>query len=203
MPSAVWFWIQTLRAWRRPAYTPFICMEKNVFGEPAEYYKDVIIYGPEGDLDGDGIADTQDPCLFVEPAGVDADRDGRDDACDMFIGAETGAPEASVTPSGNTGAIGSAPSAATLVLATAPAGGSSVPRNGAVGSASAAGKQTSFDTKTQDGKVLAGNMSASKPELARLTATGGILANKTAYAIALAAAEVVLLAAAGFKKRRK
>ncbi len=57
----------------------------NLLEEAVEYYQEVFVYGPQGDVDGDGVPDSQDPCFFVAPAGVDEDRDGIDDACDAFV----------------------------------------------------------------------------------------------------------------------
>src|SRR5690606_18188025 len=39
----------------------------------------------EDDYDGDGIPNEDEQCLIVQPAGVDYDQDGIDDACDPEI----------------------------------------------------------------------------------------------------------------------
>jgi len=54
-------------------------------GDPVEYYEHILVSGPDGDIDADGILDRIDPCAFVQPAGVDLDEDGIDDSCDGFI----------------------------------------------------------------------------------------------------------------------
>lgn len=59
---------------------------KNVVGENIEYQQTVFVTESENDYDGDGISNEQDPCLAIEPSGVDYDQDGIDDACDGEIG---------------------------------------------------------------------------------------------------------------------
>ncbi len=52
------------------------------FGEPIEYVQEIFVVGSDpNDVDGDGILDSQDQCLFVDPSGQDADHDGVDDIC--------------------------------------------------------------------------------------------------------------------------
>lgn len=66
---------------------------QNVAGEAVDYYEPVLVTGPTGDLDGDGVADEVDPCGFVDASGEDVDHDGIDDACDGTISeADTTAP---------------------------------------------------------------------------------------------------------------
>jgi hypothetical protein len=43
-----------------------------------------VVYSSE-DFDGDGVLNKDEACLVGEPAGVDDDKDGTDDACDGFI----------------------------------------------------------------------------------------------------------------------
>jgi hypothetical protein len=57
----------------------------NVLGEQVEFSKIVYVAESPEDFDGDGIKNEDEKCLLVEPAGVDADQDGKDDACDGFI----------------------------------------------------------------------------------------------------------------------
>lgn len=54
-------------------------------GEQIDYYQTVLVTGSENDIDGDGTLNESDKCTFVEPAGIDIDRDSIDDACDAFI----------------------------------------------------------------------------------------------------------------------
>lgn len=54
-------------------------------GEKIDLYQPLLVVGPEGDRDEDGIADSTDPCFLVQPAGVDRDQDGTDDACDGYV----------------------------------------------------------------------------------------------------------------------
>jgi len=55
----------------------------NASGKSLEYVQYVFVEGAAGDVDGDGIADRLDPCLFAVPKGVDIDADGIDDGCDL------------------------------------------------------------------------------------------------------------------------
>ncbi len=51
-------------------------------GEPIEYVQEIFVVGSDpNDVDGDGILDSQDQCLFVDPSGQDVDHDGVDDMC--------------------------------------------------------------------------------------------------------------------------
>lgn len=59
---------------------------KNIAGENVEYQQLLFIGDSEGDSDGDGVPDEQDPCIAIEPSGMDYDKDGIDDACDGQIG---------------------------------------------------------------------------------------------------------------------
>ncbi|MBW3569333.1 SGNH/GDSL hydrolase family protein [Candidatus Parcubacteria bacterium] len=58
----------------------------NVAGEKIEQLQYVYVAYSEEDFDGDGVLNEDEACLVGEPAGVDEDRDGIDDACDGFIG---------------------------------------------------------------------------------------------------------------------
>jgi len=60
---------------------------KTYSGEPIDYHQTILIKGSDpNDIDEDGVADTTDPCLFIQASGLDSDLDGQDDACDPFIG---------------------------------------------------------------------------------------------------------------------
>lgn len=50
-------------------------------GEPIDITQRLFVIKSETDFDGDGISNTTDQCPFVTPSGIDANRDGRDDAC--------------------------------------------------------------------------------------------------------------------------
>lgn len=69
----------------RPGYHTIYANAKNQAGETVQYYQPVLVVGEEGDVDGDGIEDSVDPCGFVDAGGVDEDFDGIDDACDGLI----------------------------------------------------------------------------------------------------------------------
>ncbi len=61
-------------------------LKGNNNGNSVDYYRDVIVTSTNTtDVDGDGVIDTSDPCLFITPANQDTDYDGTDDACDAFI----------------------------------------------------------------------------------------------------------------------
>ncbi|MFZ2494660.1 MAG: GDSL-type esterase/lipase family protein [Candidatus Saccharimonadales bacterium] len=72
-----------------PADLPYgthtiVLLGKNVFGEEIALYQNIYVYATEEDIDGDGIPNTQEKCLIVQPANIDSDRDGIDDACDRI-----------------------------------------------------------------------------------------------------------------------
>lgn len=51
-------------------------------GEPQTYSQTVFVPGPIGDINANGIDDSQEPCGFTTASGIDADNDTIDDACD-------------------------------------------------------------------------------------------------------------------------
>jgi hypothetical protein len=57
----------------------------NINGDPIDVYKDITVIASSEDYDGDGVANADDECQFIEPIGTDQDEDGLDDACDPFI----------------------------------------------------------------------------------------------------------------------
>lgn len=54
-------------------------------GEPIDQYRLILVIASETDVDGDGIPNESDQCSFIQPANIDQDKDGIDDACDPFI----------------------------------------------------------------------------------------------------------------------
>lgn len=60
---------------------------QDVAGRTIDIYKYIYVGGAPEDIDGDGVADTEQRCVGIEPSGQDYDHDGIDDACDGFIGA--------------------------------------------------------------------------------------------------------------------
>ncbi len=55
-------------------------------GEPIVFEQVILVKSNNTeDIDEDGVLDTIDPCLFIEPANIDSDMDGQDDACDPEI----------------------------------------------------------------------------------------------------------------------
>jgi len=59
----------------------------DIAGEPIDIYKNVIVIANKTDYDGDGIDNATDQCTFVTPSGMDIDKDGIDDRCDLEIAA--------------------------------------------------------------------------------------------------------------------
>ena len=63
---------------------------KTSAGRDVEIISHTYVMGPDGDIDGDGVADEKDSCAFGEPSGADIDTDGISDNCDLNIdGKET------------------------------------------------------------------------------------------------------------------
>lgn len=54
-------------------------------GEEITLWQYITIYGPDGDLDGNGVDDALQPCPFVVGSLQDSDGDGIDDRCDPEI----------------------------------------------------------------------------------------------------------------------
>ncbi len=57
-------------------------------GEQITLWQHITILGLDGDLDGNGVNDTLQPCPFVVGDVQDSDNDGIDDRCDPKIGSE-------------------------------------------------------------------------------------------------------------------
>ncbi|MBA2649881.1 MAG: SGNH/GDSL hydrolase family protein [Legionella sp.] len=58
----------------------------DINNQSIDLYQTVYVGANENDWDGDNIANEADPCIIVEPSGIDEDHDGIDDACDAVIG---------------------------------------------------------------------------------------------------------------------
>lgn len=58
---------------------------KDLSGKGIDLYTVVYVGESDTDYDGDGIPNSNEECLAVQPANVDEDRDGIDDACDPEI----------------------------------------------------------------------------------------------------------------------
>ncbi len=55
-------------------------------GEPVELYQTILVKSSNpDDIDDDGILDSHDSCMFIEPIGQDEDLDNIDDMCDPEI----------------------------------------------------------------------------------------------------------------------
>ncbi len=57
----------------------------DINGQPIDIYKDIYIAHTADDLDGNGLADSLQKCVGVDPSGQDFDQDGIDDSCDGMI----------------------------------------------------------------------------------------------------------------------
>lgn len=69
-----------------PGYHTLHIYARDITGQDVDVYKTVFVGASENDYDGDGIPNDDEQCLLVQPVGVDDDRDGIDDACDVEIG---------------------------------------------------------------------------------------------------------------------
>lgn len=69
-----------------PGYHTLHVRGVNVQNEPVDIMKLVYVAATADDFDGDGTPNTNETCLLVEPANIDYDQDGIDDACDGAIG---------------------------------------------------------------------------------------------------------------------
>jgi hypothetical protein len=84
-----------------PGYHTLHIYGQNIAGEDVDLYKTIYVAESLTDYDGDGILNIEEKCLVVEPANVDEDRDGIDDACDGEISeppVDTVAPLVTGTP---------------------------------------------------------------------------------------------------------
>jgi hypothetical protein len=84
-----------------PGFHTMYLKGKDIAGQHIELYDVVYVAESATDFDGDGILNEDEKCLAVEPANVDEDRDGIDDACDPEVTeapADTAPPEVTGTP---------------------------------------------------------------------------------------------------------
>jgi lysophospholipase L1-like esterase len=70
----------------------------NVAGDPIDIYKLIYVASSQSDIDGDGVADSNQACVGISAIGQDYDQDGIDDACDGNIGEAPPPPPAPVIP---------------------------------------------------------------------------------------------------------
>ncbi len=69
-----------------PAGAHTLQLESETFSdEPIALWQIVWVAGREGDIDEDGSQDTSQACLFTQDSGLDHDKDGVDDACDLEV----------------------------------------------------------------------------------------------------------------------
>ncbi|MBA3758855.1 SGNH/GDSL hydrolase family protein, partial [Candidatus Saccharibacteria bacterium] len=59
---------------------------EDLAGNKIDVYKVIYVAHSESDKNGDGQADSSQPCGIFETSGQDIDKDGKDDACDDIIG---------------------------------------------------------------------------------------------------------------------
>lgn len=65
-----------------PGYHELHVKYNNFFGESVDQYQIVYVQASADDSDGDGLTNSADPCPTSAQSGIDADKDGIDDACD-------------------------------------------------------------------------------------------------------------------------
>lgn len=70
----------------------------SIDGSAIDIYRVVYVAASMDDFDGDGLPNSRDKCLAIEPSNTDYDQDGVDDACDSQI---TDAPISSANASGS------------------------------------------------------------------------------------------------------
>jgi lysophospholipase L1-like esterase len=86
----------------------------NIADEPIDLYKTIYVAASLDDLDGNGVPNSNQPCLIFESSGQDYDQDGIDDICDGDIGSPP-----NLSLSGATqGSTGSAQVASKIYLAS-------------------------------------------------------------------------------------
>ncbi len=70
----------------QPGFGSLHLFATNIAGETKDYFQDVFIPGPTGDINNNGVLDSSETCGFAVLSGVDIDQDGVDDSCDGSIG---------------------------------------------------------------------------------------------------------------------
>lgn len=78
----------------------------NVANEPIDIYKTVYMAANGEDYNGNGVPNSNDPCVFVDASGQDYDQDGVDDTCDGVIDEAPSVPAAPAIPPAS-GGVGS------------------------------------------------------------------------------------------------
>src|SRR5690606_13217434 len=68
-----------------PGFHTIHIVGKDLANKEQVLYKTIYVAASEEDYDGDGVLNSDEQCLAVEPSGEDIDRDGVDDACDGEI----------------------------------------------------------------------------------------------------------------------
>lgn len=72
----------------KPGYHTLEITSTGPDGESITLWKIVEVRSEDpNDYDGDGIPNDHDHCTYIDPLGIDTDRDGIDDGCDPEIGA--------------------------------------------------------------------------------------------------------------------
>ena len=77
----------TIPAGAEAGYHTIVINIKDSLYRNVTLYQQIFVYDTLEDFDGDGIANADEKCGMVNPANVDEDRDGIDDACDGIISA--------------------------------------------------------------------------------------------------------------------
>jgi hypothetical protein len=139
----------------------------------------VYVAVSKDDYDGDGLLNVQEKCLFLEELGIDQDRDGIDDGCDIEIGEivpdspqTTNAEEPSETSAITTSSTQNNPQTVPRValvpglLDTMASSGSSSPQVAGINSDQKADNST--DTASSNNQQLPPKDAASAPVIAAI-----------------------------------
>lgn len=68
-----------------PGFHTMHVIGKDIGGGDIDMYQVIYVAASLDDYNGDGVLNSEDPCLIIPPSGIDSDHDGIDDACDGNI----------------------------------------------------------------------------------------------------------------------
>jgi len=107
-----------------PGYHILHAIGKDIGGNDVDMYQTIYIAASADDYNGDGIPNSEDPCLVVPLSGIDSDNDGIDDACDGYIDTVAPTTVASLSPAADGSGSYSGP--VTITLDATPAAGMTI-----------------------------------------------------------------------------
>lgn len=82
-----------------PGWHTIDILGNDIGGDPVDIQRLVYVEASADDWDGDGVPNSKEPCGLIPAAGVDADHDGIDDACDGVIASTSPSPSDGTTTS--------------------------------------------------------------------------------------------------------